>query len=286
MSAGLNSDELLAVQTLSNEKVRANLLVSAQETSYADAVRQGALAFFGDRYGDVVRVVRMAEDSEDPFSFEVCGGTHVAATGQVGTLLVLGESSIGGGMRRIEALTGRAAEALFVEQSSLLEGLSRRLQTPVADLESRLDGYMQETEDLRRRLASMERSLLRSEAEALLQRVADVDGVRVVSGRTSANNADAMREMGDFLRDKLSSAVITLGALSEGSPILVTMVTPDLVGRGLNAGNIARDAAKLMGGGGGGRPEMAQAGGRQPDKLDDALASVPGLVRHYLTPRT
>ena len=279
----LTPDELLAVQSLSNEKVRANLLVSAQETSYADAVRQGALAFFGDRYGDVVRVVKMAEDSSEPFSFEVCGGTHVAATGQVGTLLVLGESSIGGGMRRIEAITGRAAEALFVEQSALLESLSHRLQTPVADLESRLDSYMQETDDLRRRLSGMERSLLRAEAESLLQRVADIDGVRVIAGRTSANSADAMREMGDFLRDKLSSCVVTLGGLTEGSPILVTMVTSDLVERGLNAGNIARDAAKLMGGGGGGRPEMAQAGGRQPEKLDDALAAVAGLVRAALS---
>ena len=279
----LTDEELLGVQSLSNEKVRTNLLVSAQETTYADAVRQGALAFFGDRYGDVVRVVRMAEDTEDPFSFEVCGGTHVGATGQVGTLLVLGESSIGGGMRRIEALTGRAAEALFVEQSALLDGLSRRLQTPVAELETRLDSYMQESEDLRRRLTAMERSLLRSEAEGLLQRVADVDGVRVVSGRTSANNADGMREMGDFLRDKLSSCVVTLGALSEGSPILVTMVTADLVERGLNAGNIVRNAAKLMGGGGGGRPEMAQAGGRHPEKLDEALAAVPNLVRAALS---
>ena len=279
----LTSEELLAVQSLANEKVRANLLVAAQETTYADAVRQGALAFFGDRYGDMVRVVTMAEDSIDPFSMEVCGGTHVVATGEVGTLLVLGESSIGGGMRRIEGLTGRAAEALFVEQSALLDGISRRLQTPVADLESRLDSYIQETEDLRRRLASMERSLLRSEAESLLQRVADVDGVRVVSGRTSASNADGMREMGDFLRDKLSSCVVTLGALSDGSPILVTMVTPDLVERGINAGNIARDAAKLMGGGGGGRPEMAQAGGRQPEKLDEALAAVPNLVRSALS---
>ena len=274
----MTRDELLAVQSLANEKVRANLLVSAQETSYADAVRQGALAFFGDRYGDVVRVVKMAEDSADPFSFEVCGGTHVSATGQVGTLLVLGESGIGGGMRRVEALTGRSAEALFVEQSATLDALSNRLQTPVADLEARLVSYMEETDDLRRRLASLERSLLRSEAEALLKRVADVDGVSVVSGRTSAHNADGMREMGDFLRDKLSSCVVTLGALSDGSPILVTMVTADLVERGINAGNIARDAAKLMGGGGGGRPEMAQAGGRQPEKLDEALAAVPGLV--------
>ena len=279
----MSRDELLAVQSLSNEQVRANLLVSAQETSYADAVRQGALAFFGDRYGDVVRVVRMAGEWNDPFSFEVCGGTHVSATGQVGTLLVLGESSIGGGMRRVEALTGRAAEALFVEQSATLDALSNRLQTPVADLEARLDSYMQETDDLRRRLASLERSLLRSEAESLLQRVADVDGVRVVYGRTSAHNADGMREMGDFLRDKLSSCVVTLGGLSDGSPILVTMVTGDLVERGVNAGNIARDAAKLMGGGGGGRPEMAQAGGRQPEKLDDALAAVPGLVRQALS---
>ena len=279
----MSRDELLSVQSLANEKVRANLLVSAQETSYADAVRQGALAFFGDRYGDVVRVVKMAEDSADPFSFEVCGGTHVAATGQVGTLLVLGESSIGGGMRRVEALTGRAAEDLFVEQSATLDGMSARLQTPVPDLAARLDSYMQETEDLRRRLATLERSLLRSEAEALLQRVVHVDGVRVVAGRTSANDADGMREMGDFLRDKLSSCVVTLGALSQGSPILVTMVTPDLVERGLNAGNIARDAAKLMGGGGGGRPEMAQAGGRQPEKLDEALAAVPRLVRTALS---
>ena len=279
----MSRDELLGVQSLANEKVRANLLVSAQETSYADAVRQGALAFFGDRYGDVVRVVRMAESDADPFSFEVCGGTHVGATGQVGTLLVLGESSIGGGMRRVEALTGIAAEALFVEQSATLDALSNRLQTPVADLEARLDSYMQETDDLRRRLANLERSLLRSEAEALLQRVADVDGVRVVAGRTSAHNADGMREMGDFLRDKLSTCVVTLGAVSDGSPILVTMVTPDLVERGLNAGSIARDAAKLMGGGGGGRPEMAQAGGRQPEKLDEALASVPGLVRAALS---
>ena len=278
----LTRDELLAVQSLSNEKVRSNLLVSAQETSYADAVRQGALAFFGDRYGDVVRVVRMAEDSAEPFSFEVCGGTHVAATGQVGTLLVLGESSIGGGMRRIEALTGRAAESMFVQQAATLDALSTRLQTPVADLMSRLDSYMEETDDLRRRLAAVERSLLRSEAEALLQRVVDVDGVRVVAGRTSAINADGMREMGDFLRDKLTSCVVALGGLSNGSPILVTMVTQDLVERGLNAGTVASDAAKLMGGGGGGRPEMAQAGGRLPGKLDEALEAVPNLVREAL----
>ena len=284
--SALTRDELLAVQSLANENVRGNLTVTSHETSYSEAVREGALAFFGDRYGDVVRVVTMAPGApfnKDPFSVEVCGGTHVSATGQVGALVVLGESSIGGGMRRIEAVTGRAAEELFVQQSDRLEAISQKLQTPVADLETRLDSFIQETEDLRRQLEGFQKTSLRGEAEELLEKVQDVDGVKVVAGRTSAGSADALREMGDFLRDKLGSVVVALAAVVEGSPILITMVTPDLVARGLHAGNIARDTAKVMGGGGGGRPEMAQAGGKQPEKLDEALRGVPGLVRQGLS---
>ncbi|MCY3691395.1 MAG: alanine--tRNA ligase [Chloroflexota bacterium] len=286
----MTSDEQLAVQSLANGKIRENLAVTAHETTYADAVREGALAFFGDRYGDVVRVVRMADsDSDanghgqaDPFSFEVCGGTHVHATGQVGTLVVLGESSIGGGMRRIEAITGRAAEELVVQQSATLQAISQKLQAPVHELEARLDAYMADTDALRRRLADTERVGLRAEAESLLGRVRDVDGVKLVASVTSANNVESMREMGDYLKQKLDSVVIALGAVIDGSPMIVTMVTPDLVGRGLHAGNIARDSAKLMGGGGGGRPETAQAGGRQPDRLGAALDAVSGLVRDGL----
>ncbi|MCI0801119.1 MAG: alanine--tRNA ligase [Chloroflexi bacterium] len=284
--SALTRDELLAVQSLANDKVRGNLTVTSHETSYSEAVRQGALAFFGDRYGDVVRVVTMAPEThliEDPFSVEVCGGTHVSATGQVGTLVVLGESSIGGGMRRIEAVTGRAAEELFQQQSDRLEAISQKLQTPVAGLEARLDSFIQENEDLRKQLEGFQKTSLRGEAEELLGKVQDVDGVKVVAGRTSAGSADGMREMGDFLRDKLGSVVVALAAVVEGSPILITMVTPDLVERGLHAGNIARDTAKVMGGGGGGRPEMAQAGGKQPEKVDEALNGVPALVRQGLS---
>ena len=274
-------DEQLSVQKLANSKIRENLAVTARETTYTDAVRDGALAFFGDRYGDVVRVVRMAghDGLEDPFSFEVCGGTHVHATGEVGTLVVLGESSIGGGMRRIEAMTGRGAEELLAQQSATLEAISRRLQAPVPELEARLDAYMADTERLRRRLAEAERVGLRAEAEALLNRIREVDGVKLVAGVTSAHNVEAMREMGDFLKQKLDSVVVALGAVIDGAPIIVTMLTPDLVDRGLHAGNIAREAAKLMGGGGGGRPETAQAGGRQPERLGAALDSVANLVR-------
>ena len=283
----MTHDEQLAVQSLANRKIRENLAVTARETTYTDAVRDGALAFFGDRYGDVVRVVKMAgtdghSDDSGPFSFEVCGGTHVHATGEVGTLVVLGESSIGGGMRRIEAITGRAAEELFVQQSATLQAISQKLQAPVHELEARLDAYMADTADLRRRLAETERAGLRAEAESLLGRVRDVDGVKLVASVTSAHNVEAMREMGDYLKQKLDSVAVALGAVIDGSPIIVTMLTPDLVDRGLHAGNIARDAAKLMGGGGGGRPETAQAGGRQPDRLGAALDSVAGLVRDSL----
>ena len=284
--SALTRDELRMVQSLANEKVRSNLTVTSHETSYIEAVREGALAFFGDRYGDVVRVVTMAPDADangDAFSVEVCGGTHVVATGQIGTLVVLGESSIGGGMRRIEAVTGLAAAELFVQQTDRLEALSHRLQTPVADLESRLESFIQENEDLKKQLEGFQKTSLRGEAEELLGKVQDIDGVKVVAGQTSAGSADGMREMGDFLKDKLGSVVVALAAVVDGSPILITMVTPDLVGRGLHAGNIARDTAKVMGGGGGGRPELAQAGGKQPEKVNEALQGVPALVRQGLS---
>ena len=279
----LSPEEQLAVQSLANGKVRDNLAVSTAESTYAAAVQQGALAFFGDKYGDTVRVVRMDEAPSDhatPFSMEVCGGTHVHATGQVGTLFVLGESGIGGGMRRIEAVTGRAAEQLFLERTARLESLARKLQTPVVDLESRLDSFIQETDDLRRRLAALEWANLHAEAETLLSQAQDINGVTLIAGRTSANGAEGMREMGDFLKTRHSTnAVIALGAVVNGNPLLVTMVTKDLTSRGFNAGNIAREAAKLMGGGGGGQAEMAQAGGRDASNLDNALHRVADLVR-------
>ena len=283
--SAMSFQEIRSVQGLANERIRDNLSVSSHETSYAEAVREGALAFFGDRYGDVVRVVSMggAETGQDAFSHEVCGGTHVAATGQVGTLFVLAESSVGGGMRRIEAISGRAAERLFLEQADRLAALADKLQTPVLDLESRLDSYIQDTEELKTRLEALERGALRTEAEQLLERVTDVDGIKLVVAKTSATSPDGMREMGDFLKARLNSVAIVLAAVVDGNPLLVTMLTPDLVERGLHAGNIARDTAKVMGGGGGGRPDMAQAGGRQVERLDQALGGVADLIRKGLS---
>ena len=279
--AALTRDELLEVQGLTNQKVQENLSVSTTESTYTEAVQQGALAFFGDKYGDVVRMVRMGPDHNDggAFSLEVCGGTHVHATGQVGPLFIVAEASVGGGMRRVEAVAGPSAERLFMERSALLDSLAAKLQTPVVDLEARLESFMEDADQVRRRLATFEREALRREAQTLLDSVADVEGVKVLAGRTSAGNAEAMREMGDFLKARLESAVLVMGGIVDDRPTLVAMVTDDLVASGLHAGNIVKEAAQVMGGGGGGRPNLAQAGGRHADRLDASLQSVADIVR-------
>ncbi len=272
----LSGEELLDIQSLVNRKVQDNLKVTVRHSTFTQAVGDGALAFFGDKYGDVIRVVEMSDGQA--FSHEVCGGTHVSATGQIGPLFVIGDASIGGGMRRVEAVTGRSAERLFTERSTTLESISHKLQTPINDLEMKVDSFLDEVDRLRKQVASLERESLRREAAELLQHTQDVRGITVLASRTSASSAEAMREMGDWIKTQVPSAVIVLAAVQDNRPTIIAMVTPDLVAKGVHAGNIARETAKVMEGGGGGRPDMAQAGGKRADKLAEALRGVAELV--------
>ena len=274
----VTDDEMWQVQLLVNEKVRQNARVLRDEDTYQEAIRRGALAFFGDRYDERVRLVEIANG--ETFSFEVCGGTHVGRTGEVGAVYVLGESSIGAGMRRIEAISGRAAERMVWERFKREERLAQTLQTSPTEVEERVQSLMAELDSLQREQEAMERRLSLQAAEGLLTQAQDVDGVTVLTARTSAASADSLREVGDYLRDKLGSGVVVLGAVVNDRPMLVAMVTRDLIeSTGLNASDIARGAARVVGGGGGGRPDVAQAGGRDASKLDEALAQVPNLVR-------
>ena len=277
----LSKEELREVEHLTNEKIRENVSVRKRETTYRQAIADGALAFFGDKYGDEVRVVEVANG--EVFSLEVCGGTHVDATGDVGYCHVVGESGIGAGMRRIEAVTGRTAEALAREQAELLERVARELESSPKDLEARVAALTQEVARLRREVAAGEREASRREAQDLLGRVQEVEGRKVVAERAHVSSAEALRETGDWLRDKLGSGVIVLGAVVNDRPTVVAMVTKDLVGRGLHAGEIVKEAAGVMGGGGGGRPEMAQAGGRSIERLDDALGKAIDVVARQVT---
>ena len=278
----VTDDEMWQVQLLVNEKVRQNARVLKDEDTYQEAIRRGALAFFGDRYDERVRLVEIANG--DTFSFEVCGGTHVGRTGEVGAVYVLGESSIGAGMRRIEAVSGRAAERLVWERFNRDKRVGSKLAAAVDDIEDRVQRLLDDRDDLQRENETLQRRLSLQSADGLLDSAQDVDGVAVLSVRTSVSNADSLREMGDYLRDKLGSGVVVLGSVINDRPMLVAMVTNDLIdAKGLNAAEIARGAARAVGGGGGGRAEVAQAGGRDASKLDAALALVPGLVRETVS---
>ncbi|MDO8750009.1 MAG: alanine--tRNA ligase [Dehalococcoidia bacterium] len=283
----LTPEELQQVEALVNDRIRANVPVHKRETTYRQAVADGALAFFGERYGDRVRVVEVPVGAthasplphgQAHFSMEVCGGTHIDATGEIGYCHVMGESSVGAGLRRIEAVTGRAAEALVRDQVAALSRLARQLETSPQELDGRVATLLEEVAQLRRQVAAHERASSRQQAQALLERVQESDGLKLVSGVASVGSADALREVGDWLRDKLGSGVVVLGAVVNDRPTLLVMVTKDLVARGLHAGNVVKEAAKVMGGGGGGRPEMAQAGGRQADKLGEALDAAVAMV--------
>ena len=269
-------EEMQEVQFLVNEKIRHNAPVQRSEDTYSNAIRRGALAFFGDKYEDVVRLVEIANGAT--FSFEVCGGTHVARTGELGAVFVLGESSIGAGMRRIEAVSGRGAERMVNQRMRVAALAAAKLQTPVDSLEERVDALLEQLSELRREKEGLERRLsLQSAADVLHQRQ-DVDGVCVLAARVDVSNADALREMGDWLRDKIGSGVVVLGAVINERPLLISMVTPDLRSSGLDASRIVRAAAKTIDGGGGGRPDVGQAGGRDAGKLDEALGLIPRIV--------
>ena len=273
----VTDDELWQVQHLVNEKIRQNAGVHRDEDTYQSAIQRGALAFFGDRYGERVRLIEIANG--DTFSFEVCGGTHVHHTGEVGSVYILGESSIGAGMRRLEAVSGRAAERLVWERFNREDGLAGMLNTTPPELGSAVQRIQDENDDLRRQLATLERQNTLQAAEILLDSKQDINGVSVLSARTEASNADSMREISDWLRDKMGSGIVVLGAVINDRPTISVGITRDLVDGGADARDYARDLGRIIGGGGGGRPDMAQAGGRNADKLDDAIAGAADIVR-------
>jgi alanyl-tRNA synthetase len=271
-SAPLTDDEKQRVEDLVNERVRKNVAADTVVLPIGEAKQAGAIAFFGEKYGDSVRVVTMGE------SKEFCGGTHVARTGDIAFFLITEEAGVAQGVRRIEAVTGAGAlgfvrrlEGELGETGRLLRAGSFEIAARVAKLQAEQREQQKEIEALRRKLASGGGRDLASEAR-------DVGGVRVLAARADVADAKALREVADQLRDKLRSCVIVLAGVEGDKIALVAMVTPDLVGK-FNAGKIVGEVAKAVGGKGGGRADMAQGGGSEPQHLDAALARVFDLVR-------
>ncbi|MCH7810183.1 MAG: alanine--tRNA ligase, partial [Chloroflexi bacterium] len=275
-------EQLAAVESLVNAKVRQDLPVHSRETSFDEAMEEGVLAFFGDKYGDKVRVVEV-NTVVPRFSAELCGGTHCERTGEIGLILVTGESSIGSGMRRVEALTGVAAEEHVREQAGAITEIARRLGSQKQNIIQKLESLIQENDASRKRIEKLERSLASGSQDAdLLAGAATVDGVAVVARKVDAPSVDSLRYMADALRKSLDSGVAVLGSVIDGRPFFVALVTKDLNERGVHAGNLLKQVATVAGGGGGGRPDMAQGGGKDATKIDEALAVVEGAVREML----
>ncbi|HEX9896915.1 MAG TPA: alanine--tRNA ligase [Dehalococcoidales bacterium] len=271
----LSPEQLQQVQRIVNDLVRQDLPVYAEELSYQKAVAEGAIALFDEKYGDTVRALKVGKP---PVSVELCGGTHIHATGQIGFFQILTESSIGSGLRRIEAVTGRGAEEYLEKLSGERREIARAVDTTGDDILERLRATLDAFEQEKKQKQAIERELARKVAESLLANVEQIKGVNLIHAHVPSLPPKALREMSDFLRDKLKSTVIVLGTVYEGRPSFIAVVTPDLVSKGYNAGSIVKQVAQVTGGSGGGKPNMAQAGGKDKNKIDEALKLVRSLI--------
>ena len=257
----LTEKQIAEVNRIVNEKIRQNLKVYDENLPYKEAIEAGAIALFDEKYGDVVRVLKIGE----PFvSAELCGGTHVSATGEIGLFHIISEGSIGAGLRRIEAVTGRRAEG-YVGQR-LTES-----QKAAEKLEAELDRE-------RKRLQALERELAKKTAESLITQAEVIKEINVLAAKIPSARMEIMREMSDIIRDRLKSAIVVLGTVYQDKPAFIAAVTPDLVAKGYDAGKIVKKVAGVVGGSGGGKPGLAQAGGKDKKKLDEALKLVKSLV--------
>jgi alanyl-tRNA synthetase len=260
--------EVEHIADLVNEQVQANVPVTHEEMAIKDALASGAMALFGEKYGDRVRVVRIGD-----FSTELCGGTHLDQTGQLGFFKVMDEGAVASGVRRVEAVAGTAAAEAVARQDRVLREIGEILRIAPAEAPSRLRKLLDEQRILEKQIQALEGKLARSKADDLLAGAREVNGVAVVAGRIDGLDAEALREVVDTIRDRLGSGVVCVGSAVDGKVSLVAAVTKDLTKR-VQAGRLVQEIAKVVGGGGGGRPDLAQAGGKDPAKLDQALALV------------
>jgi alanyl-tRNA synthetase len=273
----LTPQDILQIDEQINRWIRADFPVQTRILPLQEALQTGAMALFGEKYDDLVRVVSMGS------STELCGGTHCASTGQIGLYITVQETSIAAGIRRIEALTGRAAEAYLRRRSQLVDALSAKLQTQPEALETRVEQLSQELATARRQLAQFQREAAVREAEELVARAREIAGVPVVATTVEVPDDKVLREIGDMVRSKLRQpGVVVLAHPFDERVSIQVSVDKALTKRGLHAGKIASVIGERLGGRGGGRPESAQGGGKNKAELGAALDMVPKLVKDNL----
>ena len=273
----ISKEELLEVERIVNINILKAHKVDVIDASLEEAKGMGATALFGEKYGDRVRVVKMGD-----YSMELCGGTHLENTSQVGLFKILSESGVAAGVRRIEAVTGMAVYNMLNQKQALIDEVCSVLKAKEDNVVNRSGAVMSQMKDMEKEISSMKSKLLSSSIDDILNSKESVDGVDFIAYKFENTDMDSLRDSADKLRDKMGSAVIVLANIDGDKVNFVCAATKDLMAKGVHAGNIVKEVAKMTGGGGGGRPDMAQAGGKDPSKVDEALSKVTDIIKSQL----
>ena len=277
----LNNDELLQIEALVNRNIAGEYPVHKRVKTLEEAKADGAMALFGEKYGNQVRTIEIA-DERGRVSYELCGGTHLDNTAEIGSFFITSESSVAAGIRRVEAVTGEKAYAWARERLNLLNETAAFLETSPFELLSKTEMLEDKLKALEKELENLRAQGAQAEFGKKMQNVRQVSGVPVLSAIIPNADAEALRGLTDQFRQQYTSGCVVLGTVNHGKPMLIAAVTPDLIARGIKAGDLIKRVAAVVGGGGGGRPDMAQAGGKDPDKLSEALDQVSVYIRENL----
>ena len=272
-TGSIPEEKLALIETHVNQRIREDASVSIQETDFDDAIRQGALAFFGDKYGDRVRVVKIGD-----FSTELCGGTHVHRSGEIGIFKLHFEGGVAAGVRRVEAFTGEGALDLIRAYEQRLKEIGELVRTSADDAVDKVKKLLERQRELEREIEKLRGEFGKNQIAELLAKRQNIDGVSVLITQVDGIDAKQLREIADQLKERLGSGVLVLASVGDKNVNLVASVTQDLVRR-YHAGNIIKELAPMVGGGGGGRPDFAQAGGKEPAKLGAALKRAEEILR-------
>ncbi len=274
----LDQAELDKVEHQVNQKIWENHQVKSSEIPFEEAKRKGAMALFGEKYGDVVRMIEV-----DGYSRELCGGTHVKATGEIGLFKIISETGIAAGMRRIEAVTGETAYQLVKKQKEILDDLAFVLKSTPEDIKDKVENLINANKLLQKKIKEAKKESAQAKIEELAESSIEVSGIKLIAHKAEVENRDDLLKLADTIREKLKFTIGVLAGIIDGKIVLVATVTDDLIQtKGIKAGEVVKEVSKIVGGTGGGKPHLAQGGGKDIEKLDEALDSLPEIVRRLI----
>ena len=273
-------EQLEQIEAGVNRDILDNYALKITQKPLAQALEEGAMALFGEKYGEVVRTITIG--GEDPFSYELCGGTHVDHTGDIGIFLITSEGSAAAGVRRIEAVTGREAYKLVQRRFKAMKQISNTLVTSVEDASTKVDNLVDDVAEKNKEISRLRQALAVAEFEPLMVKAREISGIRLLVEVLNQENAETMRALTDIYRNAFVSGVVVLGSVVNDRPMVIASISDDLVKKGWNAGDLVKTVASVIGGSGGGRPNLAQAGGKDASKLQEALDQVLPWVNKKL----